>query len=190
VSRTVSRNRLSFDFGLLRDHRFSASNASDPLRRPTCTHVGGKDEYLDVARASRGLPRRCGYAGLSKREAIRVAAEGAKHQAHGRLAVRHALKRKTPDGHMVWLVEFSISPRRVSPWLGGRICVLSFNNSSATTCRTPPTSSATQSRQPRRRASGQSPARAPTSNRTYASSNSGAAIWQRRIAERVADMLH
>lgn len=73
----------------------------------------------------------CGYAGLSKREAIRVAAEGAKHQAHGRLAVRHALKRKTTDGHKVWLIEFTIKPRRVSPWLAGRICALSFNNSAA-----------------------------------------------------------
>jgi hypothetical protein len=73
----------------------------------------------------------CGYAGLSKREAIEVAAEGAKHQAHGRLAVRYALKRKTPEGHKVWLVEFRISPRRVTPWLGGRICALSFNNSAA-----------------------------------------------------------
>jgi hypothetical protein len=111
----------------------------------------------------------CGYAGAVQAQAIRTAAEGAKRQAHGRLAVLHAVKRKTPDGHKVWLVEFRIRPRRVAPWLGGRICALSFSNSGRTSCRTRTTSSTTSSKQRPPRASGRSPALARMSNRTCAS---------------------
>jgi hypothetical protein len=110
----------------------------------------------------------CSYAGVSRREAIEAASEGAKQQAPGRLAVRHVLKRQTADGKNVWLVEFTISPRRVEPELGGRICALSFKNSSAYDLPTRTSSSTTPSRQPPRRASGQSLAPVRTSKRTCA----------------------